>query len=293
MDGVKKAILMSSSARIIYVNGAFVEADKAMVPVMDRGFLFGDGIYEVTAVMGGVFIDNEPHLARLDRSLREIGVANPHTTAQWSDIQRDLVARNAMDEGTVYIQVTRGTAERDFTCAPDLAPNVVMFTQARSIRNNPAADKGAKIITTPDLRWARRDIKSTALLAQVLAKFEAKKAGVAEAWMVQDGAVTEGASSSAFIITPAGEIVTRPLSQTVLPGITRQTVARLAQKHGLKIVERTFSVDEAKAAREAFFTSASTFVMPVIEIDGVKIGDGAPGPLTKELRKLYIEAAAG
>ncbi|KAF0230501.1 MAG: D-alanine [Beijerinckiaceae bacterium] len=281
----------STAPRIVYVNGRFCPIEEATVPIMDRGFLFGDGIYEVTAVLDGKFVDNEPHLTRLDRSLGAIGIRNPHTIAEWVAIQCELVRRNALAEGSIYIEVTRGVYEREFTCPPDIAPSVVMFTQTRKLRENPAADTGVPIITVPDLRWARRDIKSVALLAQVLAKQAAKAAGVAEAWMVEDGFVTEGASSTAFIITGKREIVTRPLSNAVLPGITRQTVMKLAAEHGLTLVERLFTVEEAKAAEEVFFTSATTFVMPVVAIDGEIVGGGQPGPLARELRRLYFEAA--
>lgn len=281
----------SASPRIVYVNGRFCPIEEATIPIMDRGFLFGDGIYEVTAVLDGKFVDNEPHLQRLNRSLGEIGIKNPHTIAEWVAIQRELVTRNNLNEGSVYIEVTRGVFEREFTCPPDIPPTVVMFTQARKLREHPTADTGVAIITVPDLRWARRDIKSTALLAQVLAKQAAKAAGVAEAWMVQDGFVTEGASSTAFIITANREIVTRPLSNAVLPGITRQSVMALAAKHGLTLVERLFTVEEAMGAQEIFFTSATTFVMPVVTIDGEIVGGGQPGPLARDLRRLYLEAA--
>lgn len=276
--------------RIVFVRGRFVPVEEAMIPIMDRGFLFGDGIYEVTAVLEGRFIDNEPHLARLDRSLAAIGIRNPHTIGEWTALQRELIRRNDFGEGLIYIEVTRGVYERDFTCPADIAPTVVMFTQAKPVRDNPYLETGAAVITVPDLRWARRDIKSIALLAQVLAKREAKAAGVAEAWMVEDGMVTEGASSTAFIVTRAGEIVTRPLSNAVLPGITRLTIMAVAEAHGLKVVERVFSVAEALDAREAFFTSASTVVAPVVTIDGRTIGDGVPGPIARDLRARYIAA---
>lgn len=281
---------MTASPRIVYVNGAFLPIESASIPVMDRGFLFGDGIYEVTAVIESRFADNEPHLRRLDRSLGEIGIPNPHSIADWTAIQRELVARNALDEGLIYIEVTRGVLERDFAYPPGLTPTVVMFTQAKPVRTNAGLAKGAAVITVPDIRWARRDIKSTSLLAQVLAKQAAANAGAGEAWMVEDGVVTEGASSTAFIITKAGELVSRPLTHKVLPGITRGAILRLADAHGLAFVERTFTVDEAKAAREAFFTSASTIVMPVVSIDGAAVADGRPGPLALQLRDFYIEA---
>lgn len=281
----------SAASRIIYVNGAFLPADQATVPVMDRGFLFGDGIYEVTAVIDGTLVDNEPHLARLERSLREIGIRNPHTLDEWTSLQRQLVAKNGFTEGLIYIEVTRGVFEREFTCPEEIAPTVVMFTQQKAIRHQPAAETGVAVITVPDQRWERRDIKSVSLLAQVLAKRAAKAAGVAEAWMVQDGYVTEGASSTAFIVTDAREIVTRPLSHAVLPGITRQSILRLAREHGYTLVERLFTVAEARAAREAFLTSASTIAHGIVRIDDKVIGDGKPGPAARELRRIYIETA--
>lgn len=281
-----------SQARIVYLNGDFLPFAEARVPIMDRGFLFADGIYEVSAVLDGRLVDNEAHLARLDRSLGEIDIANPHSLAEWIGLQTDLVARNGLTEGLVYMQVTRGVYERDFAYPPaGTAPTVMMFTQAKTIAANPLAETGAKIITVPDLRWKRRDIKSVALLAQVLAKQQAAAAGVAEAWMVEDDAVTEGSSSTAFIVTKAGALVTRPLSTALLPGITRKAVLRLAEEAGLALEERLFSVSEALAAAEAFYTSASAFVMPVVSIDGQAVGEGRPGPHTRRLRELYLAMA--
>ncbi|MGU3361553.1 D-amino-acid transaminase [Methylobacterium sp. M6A4_1b] len=281
-----------SQARIVYLNGDFLPFAEARVPIMDRGFLFADGIYEVSAVLDGRLVDNEAHLARLDRSLGEIDIANPHALAEWVALQTDLIARNGLTEGLVYMQVTRGVHERDFAYPPaGTAPTVVMFTQAKAVANNPLAETGAKVITVPDLRWKRRDIKSVALLAQVLAKQQAAAAGVAEAWMVEDDAVTEGSSSTAFIVTKAGALVTRPLSTALLPGITRKAVLRLAEEAGLALEERLFSVAEALAAAEAFYTSASAFVMPVVAIDGQAVGDGRPGPHTRRLRELYLGMA--
>lgn len=280
---------MTDTSRIVYVDGQFCPLAQAKVSIMDRGFLFGDGIYEVSAVLNGKLIDNLPHLERLDRSLNEIAIRNPHTIEQWIAIQRELIARNQLHEGLVYIEVTRGVYERDFVCPPDIAPTVVMFTQAKPFRDNPLAKTGAAIITLPDLRWKRRDIKSTALLAQVLAKQAAKAAGVAETWMVEEGCVTEGASSTAFIVTKAGEIVTRELSNAVLPGVTRRTLIKLAENLQMKVVERPFTVDEALNAEEIFFTSASTIAMPVITIDGKTVGGGKPGPVVAKLREMYFE----
>ena len=283
-----------ASPRIVYLNGEFLPFDQARVPVMDRGFLFADGIYEVSAIIDGRLVDNAAHLARLDRSLGEIGIRNPHDAAEWERLQTELVAKNGIAEGLVYMQVTRGVYERDFAFPPAATPpTVMMFTQAKTVIANKLAETGAKVVTVEDLRWKRRDIKSVALLAQVLAKQAAAEAGVAEAWMVEDGAVTEGSSSTAFIATKDGRLVTRPLSTALLPGITRAAVMRLAAETGLTVEERLFSVEEAHAAAEAFYTSASAFVMPVIAIDGRPIGEGVPGPIARRLRELYIAMARG
>jgi len=277
--------------RIVFVNGNFVPYDEAKIPIMDRGFLFADGIYEVSAVVNGSLVDNEAHLARLDRSLKEIRIANPYSQEEWVRLEQELVRRNGLVEGLVYMQVTRGVAERDFAFPKNAPPTVVMFTQAKVITNSQAAETGVAVVSVPDLRWKRRDIKSVALLAQVLAKQAAAEAGVYEAWMVEDGLVTEGSSSTAFIITADRRVVTRPLSHAILPGITRLAVMRLAQEAGLTLDERPFTLEEAFAASEAFLTSASSFVMPVVTIDGKPVGDGKPGPLTRRLRALYLEMA--
>jgi D-alanine transaminase len=278
-------------SRIAFVNGSFVPYEEARIPIMDRGFLFADGIYEVSAVLNSRLVDNDAHLARLDRSLKEIRIANPYSAQEWTRLEEELVRRNGLVEGVVYMEVTRGAAERDFAFPKDTKPTVVMFTQVKNISRAPAAETGVAVVTVEDLRWKRRDIKSVALLAQVLAKQAAAEAGVAEAWMVEDGHVTEGSSSTAFIITKDGRIVTRPLSNAVLPGITRLSVMRLAAEHGLAMEERLFTLEEAHEAAEAFLTSASSFVMPVVRIDGKPVGAGEPGVLTRRLRQLYLEMA--
>jgi D-alanine transaminase len=278
-------------SRIVYVNGSFVPFEQATIPLMDRGFLFADGIYEVSAVINGQLIDNEPHLARLDRSLKEIRIPNPYSTAEWIRLEEEIVARNRLAEGLVYMQVTRGAAEREYVFPKDATPTVVMFTQPKNMIASPLAETGAAVITVPDLRWKRRDIKSIGLLAQVLAKQAAAEAGVAEAWMVEDGLITEGGSSTAFILTKDRKVVTRPLSTAVLPGITRLSVMRLAKENGLTIEERAFSVEEALSAAEAFLTSASSLVMPVVTIDGKPVADGKPGPMTRRLRRVYLDMA--
>ena len=277
--------------RIAYVNGAFVPLDEARVSVLDRGFLFADGIYEVTAVIDGRLVDEASHLARLERSTAEIGLALPETPERISAIQKELVARNDLGEGVVYLQVTRGTAERDFLPTPGTTPTLVMFTQAKIITDSPAAANGIAVKSLPDIRWARRDIKSVALLAQVLAKQAAAAAGAGEAWMIEDGYVTEGGSSSAFILTKDDVIVTRPNSNAILPGCTRKAVVALAEERQLKVEERAFTVAEALAAKEAFITSASAFVQPVVTIDGKVVGDGKPGPMATRLREIYVDFA--
>jgi D-alanine transaminase len=278
-------------SRIVFINGSFVPFEEAKIPIMDRGFLFADGIYEVSAVINGRLIDNEPHLARLDRSLKEIRISNPYSPADWTRLEEEIVARNRLEEGLVYMQVTRGAAEREYVFPKDATPTVVMFTQPKNMIASPLAETGAAVITVPDLRWKRRDIKSIGLLAQVLAKQAAAEAGVSEAWMVEDGLITEGGSSTAFILTHERKVVTRPLSTAVLPGITRLSVMRLAKENGLTIEERAFSVDEALGAAEAFLTSASSLVMPVVSIDGKPVGDGKPGAMTRRLRRVYLDMA--
>ena len=278
-------------SRTVFVNGSFMPYAEASIPIMDRGFLFADGIYEVSAVIGGKLVDNEAHLARLDRSLSEIKIVNPYPREEWIRLEQELIRMNELREGIVYMQVSRGVAEREFAFPKDTVPTVVMFTQEKRMVDSPAAVTGVAVITVPDLRWARRDIKSTALLAQVLAKQAAAEAGVAEAWMVEDGEITEGGSSTAFIITDDGRIVTRPLSNAILPGITRKTVMRLAEEAQLRIEERSFTLDEAYGAKEAFLTSASSLVMPIVTIDGRAVGDGKPGPLARRLREIYLDMA--
>jgi D-alanine transaminase len=278
-------------SRIVFLNGSFLPIEEANVPFMDRGFLFGDGVYEGIGVLNGHLIDNEAHLERLERSLGEIRIPNPYTRAEWTRIEEDLVRRNNMTEGFVYFQVTRGVAERDFFFPTDAKPTVAMFTQAKAIANAPIAETGIAVATVPDMRWERRDIKSINLLAQVLAKQAAKEAGAQEAWMVQDGFVTEGGSSSAFIVTKAGSIVVRPLSNAILPGITRKSLLQLSREDGIPLEERLFTVEEAYEAAEAFLTSASNFVVPVVTIDGRPVGDGKPGRVTRRLRQLYLEMA--
>ena len=278
--------------KIAYVNGSFVPMADAKVSVLDRGFLFADGIYEVAAVLEGRLIDNASHLARLQRSVGEIALALPETLERIQEIQRELIARNNLVNGMVYLEVTRGAApERDFAFPKDVKPTLVMFTSVKDIVNAPSAKTGIAVITVPDIRWERRDIKSVALLAQVLAKQAAAAVGAGEAWMIEDGKVTEGGSSSAFILTQDDVLVTRPNSSAILPGCTRKAVTRLAEERQLRVEERAFSVKEALAAKEAFITSASLFVQAVVTIDGQTVANGKPGPMTNRLREIYVEFA--
>lgn len=279
-------------SRIVFLNGSFLPIEEAKVPFMDRGFMFGDGVYEGIGMLDGRLIDNEAHLERLERSLAEIRIPNPYTRADWTSIQEELARRNGMTEGFIYFQVTRGVAERDFFFPENAKPTVAMFTQAKAIANAPVAQTGIAVVTVPDLRWQRRDIKSINLLAQVLAKQAAKEAGAQEAWLVEDGFVTEGGSSSAFIVTKGGSIVVRPLSNAILPGITRKSLLELSKADGVTLEERRFTVEEAYGAAEAFLTSASNFVLPIVSIDGRPIADGKPGPITKRLRELYLAMAS-
>lgn len=277
--------------RIAYVNGQFVPLENATISILDRGFIFGDGIYEVTAVIDGRMVDNDLHLQRLGRSLGEVGIALPEPLERIAQTQAELMTRNGLREGVVYLQVTRGAAERDFAFPQGVRPSLVMFTQEKNLVGAAAAESGLKVVTCPDLRWARRDVKSVALLAQVLAKQAAAAAGCHEAWMLDGDMVTEGGSSTAYIVTPQNVIVTRARSTATLPGCTRAALQALIDQGGYAIEERAFGLPEALAAKEAFVTSATTLVTAVVEIDGRIIGDGKPGQVARALRRLYIEAA--
>ncbi len=276
---------------IAYLNGDYLPLAQARVSVLDRGFLFADGIYEVAAVIEGRLIDSASHLARLERSAGALDIALPLSLAEVEAVQKELVRRNAMEEGLVYLQLTRGAdVTRDFLAPADLTPTLVLFVQPKALLDTPAARDGIAVATMPDLRWARRDIKSVGLLAQVMAKRAARAAGAQEAWMVEDGLVTEGASSTAFIVTDEG-LVTRPYSQAVLAGCTGAALGALAEESGRTLIRRPFSVEEALGAREAFITSASTLCQPVVRIDGQPVGDGTAGPIALRLRQLYIDFA--
>ena len=276
--------------RIVYLNGDFVPAEEAKVSIFDRGLNLADGIYEVFGVLDGKLIDTEGHLARLWRSLGELSIPVPFGDAEVLQFCKELVARNAVEEGLVYMQITRGVAERDFAFSSDLTPTVFAFTQSKSKAEREVNDKGVTLKSAPDLRWARRDIKSTGLLAQVLAKQAAKQAGCYEALMVRDGEVTEGGASSFFMIKD-GVLITRPLSNDILAGVTRKSVLALASDQDLAVEERTFTLEETYEADEAFITGASTYVCPVLKIDGHVIGTGEPGPMVRRLQDIYLDFA--
>ena len=278
--------------QIAYVNGSFVPMSEAKVSILDRGFLFADGIYEVAAVLEGRLIDNASHLARLKRSVGEIALALPETLQRVEEIQKELVLRNKLVNGMVYMEVTRGAdSGRDFAFPKGVKPTLIMFTAEKDIVNAASARTGIGVITVPDIRWTRRDIKSVALLAQVLAKQAAAEAGAGEAWMIEDGMVTEGGSSSAFILTHDDVLVTRQNGSAILPGCTRKAVVALAEERQLRVEERAFTIDEALAAKEAFVTSATVFVQAVVSIDGKTVANGKPGPMTNRLREIYVDFA--
>ena len=275
-------------SRTVYVNGSYLPEEDATISVFDRGFLFADGVYEVTSVLDGKLVDFPAHLRRLHRSLRELEMPAPASDAEIEAIHRELVARNAVTEGMVYLQATRGAADRDFAFPANPVPSLVLFTQARALVDTPAARDGIRVIGTPDIRWARRDIKTVQLLAPSLCKMMARKAGKDDAWLVEDGFVTEGTSNNAWIVTREGSVVTRDLSDSILHGITRAAVIAYGREAQIRVEERPFTLAEAQGAAEAFITAASAFVTPVVEIDGLPVGDGRPGPVTRRLRELYL-----
>jgi D-alanine transaminase len=279
-------------SRIVYVNGQYLPEENAPISVFDRGFLMADGVYEVTSVLGGKLIDFAGHSLRLARSLTDLDMAAPCSDEELLEIHRELVARNDITDGMIYLQVTRGNpGDRDFAF-PDPAttkPTLVMFTQSKpGMADSPAAKTGIKVISIEDIRWGRRDIKTVQLLYPSMGKMMAKKAGADDAWMVEDGHVTEGTSNNAYIVKN-GRIITRQLSHDILHGITRAAVLRFAKEAQMVVEERPFTIEEAQDADEAFFTSASAFVMPVVEIDGASLGDGTPGPVAKRLREIYLD----
>jgi D-alanine transaminase len=276
-------------SRFSYVNGRFVRHADASVHIEDRGYQFADGVYEVIALAGGRFVDLELHLKRLDRSLGELRIARPMSDRALSLVLDSLAKRNGIRDGSVYLQVTRGVAPRDFPFPLDAVPQIVATARRVKPASPRALADGVKAITIPDIRWARCDIKSVALLPAAMGKQAAREAGAYEAWQYdRDGFVTEGTSSNAWIVTKDGELVTRPATHAILNGITRLVVIELAKAAGLRFVERAFTVDEAHAAREAFVTSTTSYVMPITQIDDAIIGNGKPGSFAVELREKYL-----
>ena len=278
-------------ARIVYLNGEYLPPEAARISIFDRAVTFGDAIYDVAGVLDGKLVDFEHHMQRYFSSLEKLDIPSPLTRDEILQAFRRLVELNALDEGLVYLQVTRGEAERDFVWPEDIRPNVFMFTQVKPSLENAAAGTGVSVVSTPDLRWARRDIKSVNLLGQVLAKRLAHQAGAYEALLVDaDGAITECGSTSFFIVR-GDQILTRPLNNDILPGVTRRALVGLCQQHDLKLRECRFTLEDALGADEAFLSGASSYVLPVTRIDGQAVGDGMPGPTALRMREIYIDYA--
>jgi D-alanine transaminase len=286
----RQSFKQSPHMRTIYLNGNYIPETEGKVSVFDRGFLFSDSVYEVVSVLDGKLVDFDGHVRRLARSLKEIGIIGAPDADDWLAICRELVARNYVEEGMIYWQVTRGAPDdRDFVFPPADTPRTVLaFTQSRALADNPAAQCGIRVVTVPDLRWGRADIKTTQLLYASMMKNEAIARGADDAWMERDGWITEGSAQNAHIITDDGVLVTHPLTCEILHGITRASVLPLVAQ---RIEERPFSVQEAEQAAEAFVSSASGFVMPVVQINGQLIGDGKPGSATVQLRQAYMDWA--
>lgn len=281
-------------SRVAYVNGRFLPHADATVHVEDRGYQFADAVYEVWGLIGGRLTDFEGHMNRLHRSLDELRIEHPMSRAALLQVVRETVRRNRVRDGLVYIQISRGTARRDHAFPdPPVPPSVVITCKPLSLAALEAkARKGVAVITAPDQRWGRCDIKTVGLLPNILAKQAAKEKGAAEAWLVDDlGFVTEGSSTNAWIVDAEGVLRTRDTNCNILRGITRHNLLGLAREAGVEVSERPFSVDEAKQAREAFFTAASAFLTPVVSVDGAKVGEGRPGPITLRLRDLYLKQA--
>jgi D-alanine transaminase len=277
--------------RIVYLNGEYLPEQEAKISIFDRAVTFGDAIYDVAGVLDGKLVDFEHHMQRYFNSLKKLSIESPLSQPDILQVFRQLVELNQLDEGLVYMQVTRGTAERDFVWPEDIKPTVFMFTQAKASSENQAGKSGVTLASTADIRWARRDIKSVNLLGQVLAKKAAHDAGAYEALMIDDeGYVTECGSTSFFIVRDK-LILTRPLTSDILPGVTRRAVVAVCNSHGLRLVETRFTLDEALTADEAFISGASSYILPVVKIDNQDINAGKPGELTLRLREIYLEYA--
>ena len=277
------------SLRTCWINGSYVSEADAHVSIFDRSVLFGDGVYEVAAVFNGKLLDADRHLVRLERSMREIALPTRYPTAELQTVMQELATRNGITEGLVYLQVTRGAAERDFAFPENATPTVFAFARPKKLSDDPNAS-GVRVHVVPDIRWQRCDIKSTAMLAQVLAKQAARQAGAFEAMMHEDGLVTEGGSSNLWIVRD-GVAYTRPLSNDILAGITRHVCLDVADEAQVTVVQRAFTVDQARAADECFITSATSFVLPITRIDDTVVGTGAVGPVTTRMRDAYLSRA--
>lgn len=277
--------------RIVYVNGSFVREDLANISIFDRGFLFADSIYEVTGVIDSKLVDNNKHLNRLRDSLKFMNIDLTITNNEIESIQKELIEKNDLDNGMVYLQISRGSEDRDFLYSENIEPTLVMFTQRKNFFKDPKALKGISVITQEDIRWKYKDIKTTSLLGSVLVKNEAKRKGADDSWYTKDGFVTEGAASNAFIVNKEKVIKTHPLSSDILPGTTRSTVFEIAKLLDLTVKEEPFGVDEAIDSDEAFITGAGTLVIPVIKINQSVIGDGKPGEITNSIREKYLSIA--
>ncbi len=280
-------------SRIAYVDGQYLPHRSAGVHIEDRGYQFADGVYEVLAVVGGHLVDEAPHLTRLARSLGELQIAAPMTEAALKIVMRQVVRRNGVVDGIVYLQVTRGAAPRDHAFPKAAKPVLVVTSRRRRQPDPQLAQNGIAVITIPDIRWRRCDIKSVALVANVLGKQRAREAGAYEAWLIdRDGFVTEGTSTNAWIVTADNSVVTRQADSAILNGVTRLALFDIIGRESHRVVERPFTVAEAKAAREAFLTSTTAELLPVVSIDGAKVGDGVPGPLSRRLREFYLQHTA-
>lgn len=279
---------MMKESNIVFLNGEFLPKDKAKISVFDRGFIFGDGIYEVVPVMNGVLIDKIEFWERFKRSLKEIALNFPYKDSEFESILNELIAKNALKEGGVYMQITRGVASRDFAFTKGLQPTIMAFVYAANIQNNELASKGISVVSVPDIRWKRRDIKSISLLAQCYAKEIAVNAGADEGFMVENGKVTEATSASAFIIKDK-TLITKPFSNEILPGIRRQNILKFARELNLSVAERAFSMNEVYEADEVFISAASLPILGVIKADGKVIANGKIGKFTQLLRQRYLQ----
>ncbi|AFJ46658.1 D-amino-acid transaminase [Shimwellia blattae] len=277
-------------ARTVYVNGQYMDEQQATISIFDRGALFGDAVYEVTAVIDGQLWDLDDHLHRLRRSCAGLELECPWSDAELEEIHRTLIAKNQLGEGVIYLQLSRGDAgDRDFSYAEVTnPPTLVLFTQQKTLVDTPEAARGLRMITRPDVRWQRRDLKTVSLLAASMAYTAARRQGVDDALLVENGMITEGTSSNVFIVTRDNTVITRPLGSGILPGTTRRLLIELIAQNGLHLTERLFTPEEARGAKELFISSTTALIMPVVELDGCRIADGTPGPVAQALRRGLI-----